>query len=317
MTIKKSQERLFCYEEETNMKIRLDLDSNPTISDIDVIQKGINKFNNEKMGENEKEFCIYLRDESDVIHGGLFAVSYSESIHIILMWMEDELRGKGYGTKLIKAAEEEGIKRNCLYSCVDTFSFQAEGFYRKCGYQPIGIVHHALLNHSRIFLKKYLFPKHKDPNHISKIELIEPSAAVTTCRSITQDLPEYFGIAEANERYAKGTIERTSFAAKVGKEYVGLLTLEFPFSHNANIYWMAVKRQYQGKGIGASLIKAAEEYCYERCCDSITVETLSAKNEDQNYLKTYRFYENVGFKPLFEMNTYGPDFLMVYMQKII
>ncbi len=141
------------------MNIKLDLDCNPTLSDIDVLQKGINQFNNKQLGESPKEFCIYLRDDSNVIQGGLFAVSFSESIHIVLMWLDENLRGKGYGSELIKAAELEGIKRGCSYSFVDTFSFQAEGFYQKHGYQPIGTINTALFNHYRIFLKKELMPR--------------------------------------------------------------------------------------------------------------------------------------------------------------
>lgn len=141
------------------MNIKLDLDCNPTLNDIDVIQKGINEFNNNQLGESPKEFCIYLRDDSNVIHGGLFAVSFSDSIHIVLMWLDEGLRNQGHGSKLLKAAEKEGIKRGCSYSFVDTFSFQAEGFYKKHGYLPIGTINTALFNHYRIFLKKELIPR--------------------------------------------------------------------------------------------------------------------------------------------------------------
>lgn len=149
------------------------------------------------------------------------------------------------------------------------------------------------------------------------IQIIDSPSAEQICRDITADLPEYFGIPEANERYAKGVLDRVSFAAAHNGKYVGLLTLEFPFSNNANIYWMAVLREYQGSGIGSSLIKCAEDYSKDRGCLSVTVETLSPKNADNNYLKTYSFYEKSGYQPLFELNTYGPEFLMLYMQKIL
>lgn len=301
----------------TIQNIRLDLDNNPNLKDIDVIQKGINHFNNTKMGESPKEFCIYLRDESNTIRGGLFAVSYSDSIHIILMWMDEELRGKSLGKKLIKAAEEEGIKRKCKYAFVDTFSFQAEGFYQKCGYQSIGVINNAIFEHSRIFLKKPLTKGDVNSYNNFSIELVEPTDAEKICRNISADLPEYFGIPEANERYAEGMLERVSFSAKNAMDSIGLLTLEFPFKNNANIYWMAVKRANQAQNIGTSLIKAAENYCRDKGYQSITVETLSPKNNDNNYLKTYQFYIKAGFQPLFELNTYGPEFLMVYMQKTI
>lgn len=149
------------------------------------------------------------------------------------------------------------------------------------------------------------------------VRLIAPSMAETICREITLTLPEWFGIPEANERYAKGMLECVTFAAFDDANCAGLIALEFPFVNNANIYWLGVKEDYHGIGIGSSLVNEAEKYCRGKGCDSITVETLSQKAADKNYLKTYQFYEKLDFQPLFELNTYGPDHLMVYMQKIL
>lgn len=154
-------------------------------------------------------------------------------------------------------------------------------------------------------------------NAASIVQIIEPSKAEKICRDLTAGLPEWFGNPDANERYAKGCAERTSFAAMLDNNYIGMITLEFPFNNNANIYWMAVNRNYHGQNIGLELLLAAQRYCAENGCDSITVETLSPKENDPNYLKTYHFYEKNGFVPLFELSPYGPDFLMCYMIKFI
>lgn len=151
----------------------------------------------------------------------------------------------------------------------------------------------------------------------STVQIITPSMAEKICRELSAGLPEWFGIPEANERYAKGCAERTSFAAMLDNSYIGMITLEFPFKNNANIYWMAVNRKYHDQNIGVELLQAAERYCAENAYDSITVETLSPKQNDPNYLKTYRFYEKNGFKPLFELSPYGPELLMCYMIKSI
>lgn len=149
------------------------------------------------------------------------------------------------------------------------------------------------------------------------IQIIDPSLAEKVCLALTAELPEWFGIPEANERYAKGCVRRTSFAAMLDNNYIGMITLEFPFKNNANIYWMAVNRKYHGQNIGLELLQAAECYCAENGYYSITVETLSPKQNDLNYLKTYNFYEKNGFVPLFELNPYSPDLLMRYMIKLI
>ncbi len=149
------------------------------------------------------------------------------------------------------------------------------------------------------------------------IKKCNPNLAMKICRQITATLPEWFGIPEANERYAQGMLDRVSFAACLGNDYIGMITLEFPYPNNANIYWLAVEKAYHRKNVGKKLLQTAENYCLERGCSSLTVETLSQKQNDKNYLKTYYFYEEAGFKPLFEMHTYDPNHLMVYMQKTL
>lgn len=147
------------------------------------------------------------------------------------------------------------------------------------------------------------------------INLLNADEAEKACREITRSLPEYFGIPEANERYAIGVKELPTFGAKLNNICIGLISCEMPFPNNVNIYWMAVRKEYQGHGIGSALLKYAEDYCLKQHCVSMTVETLSPSEKDPNYLKTYKFYLGNGFDPLFELNTYGPDFKMVYLYK--
>lgn len=149
------------------------------------------------------------------------------------------------------------------------------------------------------------------------IKQIEPVLASHVCRAITATLPEWFAIPEANLRYEKGVIDRISFAATIDNKMIGLITLEFPFPDNANIYWLGVNKAHHGQQIGKKLLLQAENYCLEHGYSTLTVETVSFKQEDKNYQKTYLFYINSGFKPLFEMYTYDSHNLLVYMQKTL
>lgn len=146
---------------------------------------------------------------------------------------------------------------------------------------------------------------------------LTPDESEQACRDISANLPEWFGIPEANERYANGIRERLTFGYVINKACVGILSLEFPFENTANIYWMGVKRDWHHKGIGKALLNHVEMICINRQVHSLTVETLSAKENDSNYLKTLKFYLKEGFNPLFELNTYSPEYSMVYLNKII
>lgn len=147
-------------------------------------------------------------------------------------------------------------------------------------------------------------------------KVIEINSSVDQlCRKITADLPEYFGIPEANEHYAEGVNKRINFAAQVNNDLVGLLSLEFTYPNNVNIYWMGVMRAYQGSGIGGALIEKAEGYAKNKGATTITVETLAPAECDENYLKTYHFYQRWGFRPLFNLKPSGYEWNMVYMVK--
>lgn len=149
------------------------------------------------------------------------------------------------------------------------------------------------------------------------IDIISSNLASELCRKITADLPEYFGLPEVNEHYAMGVLSRINLAAKVGEDYVGLMSIDFPYPENANIYWMAILRQYHRQGIGKCLTTEAFKQAKKRGAKTISVETLSPQESDENYLKTYHFYKTLGFSPLFNLKPEGYEWNMVYMLKLL
>nr|WP_106225324.1 GNAT family N-acetyltransferase [Legionella pneumophila] len=148
-----------------------------------------------------------------------------------------------------------------------------------------------------------------------QIEKITGELAQALCSTITKDLPEYFGLPEVNEHYAIGVRTRTNFAAKKGNDVIGLISIDFPYPNNANIYWMAVRRDFHRQGVGKQLIEAACYFAKTQRAITITVETLSPSESEDNYLKTYQFYQSVGFHSLFDLKPKSYEWSMVYMVK--
>jgi GNAT superfamily N-acetyltransferase len=77
-----------------------------------------------------------------------------------LLFVPKEYRGAGLGTELMRLAEEEARRRGCRGAWLDTFSFQARGFYERLGYSVFGTIGDHPPGHSRFFMKKAL----ADPN---------------------------------------------------------------------------------------------------------------------------------------------------------
>lgn len=132
------------------------VDYEPTEADNAVVREGITASNEKIVGERDTEFSIFLKNDLGKVFGGIQAFIGTESIYIDVLWVEENLQKQGYGTKLLKAAEQEAIKKKCLFSAVDTWDFQAEKFYLKNGYERIGELKNYWLGHSKIFLKKIL-----------------------------------------------------------------------------------------------------------------------------------------------------------------
>jgi ribosomal protein S18 acetylase RimI-like enzyme len=72
------------------------------------------------------------------------------------LWVSELERGRIVGSQIILAAESEAIKRGCIGSTLDTFSFQALGFYEKLGYSLVGKLSGYLGEHERFYLQKKL-----------------------------------------------------------------------------------------------------------------------------------------------------------------
>jgi ribosomal protein S18 acetylase RimI-like enzyme len=123
----------------------------------DVIGPGINAYNTQHGGEERfQHLCFVLQGPDEEIVGGVIGGTFWDWLHIDLMWIKEDLRGRGYGQRLLALAEEEARKRGAKNAFLDTFSFQAPGFYKKYGYQIFGELADFPPGHRRYYLTKPL-----------------------------------------------------------------------------------------------------------------------------------------------------------------
>jgi GNAT superfamily N-acetyltransferase len=101
---------------------------------------GLIGYNAEKLGKQKyKRLAISLREGRKIV-GGIVGEVWTTVLFIQLFWIEQKLRGRDHGTKLIKAIEDEARCLGATRAYVDTMSFQAPGFYRACGYAEFGAI---------------------------------------------------------------------------------------------------------------------------------------------------------------------------------
>jgi GNAT superfamily N-acetyltransferase len=122
-----------------------------------MIGKGIVDFNRQQAGQdNCQRLCFALYAPDKEIAGGALGEIYWDWLHLDLMWVRDELRGCGYGHRLLIAIEDEARRRGARNVFLDTFSFQAPDFYKQHGYRVFGELQDFPRGHQRYFLTKEL-----------------------------------------------------------------------------------------------------------------------------------------------------------------
>ncbi|MGD2039513.1 MAG: GNAT family N-acetyltransferase [Anaerolineae bacterium] len=129
----------------------------PGQSEWGAIGQGITDYNEQQAGDDSaQQLCFVLRAPDEEIVGGLIGATYWNWFYINLMWIREDLRGQGHGHRLLALAEEEARQRGAKYAHLDTFSFQAPGFYQQHGYQVFGELDDFPPGHQRYFLRKDL-----------------------------------------------------------------------------------------------------------------------------------------------------------------
>ena len=117
------------------MQIRLE---NIESQKSQVIGDLIRSYNRSKREAAESEpLNLYVEDDNGELMAGLVAETFGNWLEIEYLFVKEDLRGQGIGSKLLQQAESEAKKRNCCYVFVNTYQFQAPAFYEKQGYKEV------------------------------------------------------------------------------------------------------------------------------------------------------------------------------------
>ena len=127
------------------------------------------------------------------------------------------------------------------------------------------------------------------------------------CASILADLPEWFGIPEANARYIERAEGEQTWVAESEGKAIGLITLSDQGFSAIDIHFLAVRRDAHRQGVGTALVDKALSEARSRQRSYLTVKTVGPSRESEPYERTKAFYRAVGFEPLEEFDTiWGP-----------
>jgi GNAT superfamily N-acetyltransferase len=85
-----------------------------------------------------RPIAFAIDDDRGNTIGGLSGYTEYGWLFVELLVVPESLRGQGVGTELMRRAEAEAVARGCHGAWLDTFEFQARGFYERLGYTCFG-----------------------------------------------------------------------------------------------------------------------------------------------------------------------------------
>jgi GNAT superfamily N-acetyltransferase len=103
-----------------------------------------------------RELNLILLDENENVRGGILGEICWNWLEIHTLMIDEDLRGLGYGTKLLVEMEQIAIESECDFIKVDTLSFQALDFYQSNGYTVYGTLDNVGREFKHFYLKKDL-----------------------------------------------------------------------------------------------------------------------------------------------------------------
>ena len=139
------------------MTLRIERSQNPTDEERHAILLPLRAYNAAKAGVSTQEpVALLVRNENGEILGGLHGRVFYQWLYVDLLSVPEQARGQGMGSKLMQMAEDLAREKECVGIWLDTFEFQAPGFYKKMGYSELGHIADYPPGHKRFFFQKRL-----------------------------------------------------------------------------------------------------------------------------------------------------------------
>ena len=127
----------------------------PSEADRATILAGLVAFNSEHAHSGTTgPLAVLLQDADGNTIGGLWGSTLFDWLRIELLFVPESLRGCSSGSTIVHRAEQLAAARGCVGASLDTYSFQARGFYEKLGYSLVGKINDCPPGGARYFLQR-------------------------------------------------------------------------------------------------------------------------------------------------------------------
>ena len=129
----------------------------PAMDDVLALEDRIYDYNVAATGVDDGRYLsVVLKKDDGTIYAGLHGHTWAGICEIQTLWIAESERGRGLGSCLLAAAEDEARRRGCRVIHLASFTFQAPEFYTRHGFEPFARLENLPVGHANVFLMKHL-----------------------------------------------------------------------------------------------------------------------------------------------------------------
>ena len=133
------------------------MNKKPSEKEIEYIREALARFNEATVGADGHTTLAFAEYGADgAVIGGIIGGTYWGWMYIDILWVHEDHRKRGIGSRLLDEAEKEAVRRGCHHVHLDTMSWQAPAFYQKHGYEVIGVLPDIPKGNQKLLLQKRL-----------------------------------------------------------------------------------------------------------------------------------------------------------------
>ena len=137
------------------MTLRITIPDTPSDDHRDAILAPLRAYNISQAGDPRiRSVAILLTDDEGNHVGGVWGKIGYDWLFVEFLAVPERYRGNHFGTMLMQEAEKIARADGCIGIWLDTFEFQARGFYEKIGFEVFGTLEDHPMGFSRFFLRK-------------------------------------------------------------------------------------------------------------------------------------------------------------------